>query len=149
MAAESSSAAVILASSHLGFALSTTHVATGSILGSGVGKPGAQVRWGVAGRMVAAWLITLPAAGVVGAVMWFLGDLLGGYAGPRGRLRRAGRARGGHVRPLAGASPSTPATSTTSGAARPSASHRTQEVAGMRDNLASPSRAPGRCCSPA
>ncbi len=45
MAAESASAAVILASSHLGFALSTTHVATGSILGSGVGKPGAKVRW--------------------------------------------------------------------------------------------------------
>ncbi|MET0496062.1 MAG: inorganic phosphate transporter, partial [Actinoplanes sp.] len=41
LAAESASAAVILASSHLGFALSTTHVATGSILGSGVGKPGA------------------------------------------------------------------------------------------------------------
>jgi PiT family inorganic phosphate transporter len=39
LAAESASAAVILASSHLGFALSTTHVATGSILGSGVGKP--------------------------------------------------------------------------------------------------------------
>ncbi|MCZ4497655.1 MAG: pit [Marmoricola sp.] len=82
MAAESSSAAVILASSHLGFALSTTHVATGSILGSGVGKPGAQVRWGIAGRMVLAWLITLPAAGLVGAGMWFLGDLLGGYGGP-------------------------------------------------------------------
>lgn len=78
LAAESSSAAVILASSHLGFALSTTHVATGSILGSGVGKPGAQVRWRVAGRMVAAWLITLPAAAVVGAVMWWIGHLLGG-----------------------------------------------------------------------
>jgi PiT family inorganic phosphate transporter len=82
MAAESSSAAVILVSSHLGFALSTTHVATGSILGSGVGRPGATVRWGIAGRMAMAWLITLPAAGVVGAVMWWLGDLLGGYAGP-------------------------------------------------------------------
>ncbi|MEU4237412.1 inorganic phosphate transporter [Actinoplanes sp. NPDC026619] len=81
MAAESASAAVILASSHLGFALSTTHVATGSILGSGVGKPGAQVRWKVAGRMVAAWLITLPAAAIVGAVMWFLGDLIGGLGG--------------------------------------------------------------------
>ncbi len=78
MAAESASAAVILASGHLGFALSTTHVATGSILGSGVGKPGAQVRWRVAGRMVAAWLITLPAAGLVGALMWFLSHLLGG-----------------------------------------------------------------------
>jgi PiT family inorganic phosphate transporter len=81
LAAESASAAVILASSHLGFALSTTHVATGSILGSGVGKPGAQERWRVAGRMVAAWLITLPAAAVVGAVMWYLGDLVGGLGG--------------------------------------------------------------------
>jgi inorganic phosphate transporter, PiT family len=78
MAAESASAAVILASSHLGFALSTTHVATGSILGTGVGKPGAQVRWRVAGRMVAAWLITLPSAAIVGAIMWYIGDLLGG-----------------------------------------------------------------------
>ena len=51
---------MILASSHLGFALSTTHVATGSILGVGVGQPGAEVRWRVAGRMVTAWLITLP-----------------------------------------------------------------------------------------
>ncbi len=81
MAAESSSAAVILASSHLGFALSTTHVATGSILGSGVGKPGAQVRWRVAGRMVATWLITLPAAAVVGALTWYLGNFVGGVAG--------------------------------------------------------------------
>ncbi|MEP6650839.1 MAG: inorganic phosphate transporter [Lapillicoccus sp.] len=82
MAAESASAAVILTSSHLGFALSTTHVATGSILGSGVGRPGAKVRWGIAGRMAAAWLITLPAAGLVGAVMWHLGHLLGGALGP-------------------------------------------------------------------
>ena len=51
MAADTSSAAIILLSSHFGYALSTTHVATGSILGSGVGKPGAEVRWGVAGRM--------------------------------------------------------------------------------------------------
>ncbi|WP_041841185.1 inorganic phosphate transporter [Actinoplanes friuliensis] len=78
LAAESAAAAVILSSSHLGFALSTTHVATGSILGSGVGRPGAQVRWRVAGRMVAAWLITLPAAAIVGAVMWWVGNLLGG-----------------------------------------------------------------------
>ncbi|MBF4461170.1 MULTISPECIES: inorganic phosphate transporter [unclassified Rathayibacter] len=81
MAAESASAAVILASSHLGFALSTTHVATGSILGSGVGRPGAQVRWRVALRMVIAWVITLPAAALVGAVMWWVGHLLGGAGG--------------------------------------------------------------------
>jgi PiT family inorganic phosphate transporter len=78
LAAESSSAAVILVSSHLGFALSTTQVTTGSVLGSGVGKPGATVRWRVAGRMVTAWLITLPAAGLVGALMWWVADLLGG-----------------------------------------------------------------------
>jgi PiT family inorganic phosphate transporter len=81
MAAETASAAIILSSSHLGMALSTTHVATGSILGSGVGKPGATVRWGVAGRMVVAWLITLPAAGVVGALCWFLANAIGGAAG--------------------------------------------------------------------
>jgi len=81
MAADGSSAAVILASSHLGFALSTTQVASGSILGSGVGRPGAHVRWSVAGRMVLAWLLTLPAAGLVGALMWFLADGIGGLGG--------------------------------------------------------------------
>ncbi|MEU4557850.1 inorganic phosphate transporter [Actinoplanes sp. NPDC023936] len=80
-AAQSGAAAVILASSHLGFALSTTHVATGSVLGSGLGRPGATVRWAVAGRMVGAWLITLPAAGLVGALMWWIGDAVGGMAG--------------------------------------------------------------------
>ncbi len=82
MAAESSSAAVILASSHLGFALSTTHVATGSILGSGIGKRGAKVNWGVAGRMLMAWGITLPAAGAMGALTWLIGHLVGGLLGP-------------------------------------------------------------------
>ncbi len=78
VAAQGAAAAVILASSQLGFALSTTHVATGSILGSGVGKPGGSVRWSVAGRMVAAWLITLPMAGLVGAATWYVGHLVGG-----------------------------------------------------------------------
>lgn len=82
MAAEASSATIILASSHLGFALSTTHVATGSILGSGVGKPGAKVRWNVALRMIAAWLITLPAAAVVGAIMWVVAAKIPTLAGP-------------------------------------------------------------------
>jgi PiT family inorganic phosphate transporter len=77
VAAEASSAAVILASSHFGFALSTTHVATGSILGTGIGKRGAEVRWSVAGRMVAGWLLTLPAAAVVGAAVWVIGHVFG------------------------------------------------------------------------
>ena len=80
LAAEASSASVILASSHLGFALSTTHVATGSILGSGLGRR-AAVNWSVAGRMVLAWLITLPSAGVAGAVTWFIGHSVGGLRG--------------------------------------------------------------------
>ncbi len=81
MAAETASAAIILSSSHLGMALSTTHVATGSILGSGVGKRGAEVRWAVAGRMVVAWVTTLPAAAAVGALCWFLAHGIGGAVG--------------------------------------------------------------------
>ncbi|MGV0793849.1 anion permease [Mycolicibacterium sp. XJ1819] len=81
MAAESSSAAIILLSSHFGYSLSTTHVATGSILGSGVGRAGAQVRWGVAGRMATAWLVTLPAAGMVGALTYSMVHFIGGFAG--------------------------------------------------------------------
>lgn len=72
LAAESSSAAIILTSAAGGMALSTTHVATGSILGTGIGKKGATVRWGVALRMVAAWFITLPSAAVVGFVTWWI-----------------------------------------------------------------------------
>jgi phosphate/sulfate permease len=81
MAAESSSAAVILLSTHFGYALSTTQVCTGSVMGSGLGKPGGEVRWGVAGRMVVAWLITLPSAGIVGAVTYWIVHLIGGYPG--------------------------------------------------------------------
>ena len=61
LAAETSSAVVILVSSNLGFPLSTTHVASGSIMGSGVGR-GSEVRWSTARRMAVAWLVTLPAA---------------------------------------------------------------------------------------
>jgi inorganic phosphate transporter, PiT family len=81
MAAESAAAATILLSSHFGYSLSTTHVATGSILGTGVGKKGATVRWNVAGRMATAWLFTLPAAGVVGAGGYGLANGIGGDAG--------------------------------------------------------------------
>ncbi|OIV36016.1 phosphate transporter [Mangrovactinospora gilvigrisea] len=81
MAAESASAAVILLSSHFGYSLSTTHVATGSILGTGLGVRGDEVRWGVAGRMATAWLITLPAAGAVGAGCYGLAHLVGGTGG--------------------------------------------------------------------
>ena len=77
-AAEASSAVVILSSSAAGMALSTTQVATGSILGSGVGKPGATVRWAVAGRMAVAWLVTLPAAALVGAIAFWISHFVAG-----------------------------------------------------------------------
>ncbi len=81
LAADSASAATIIVSSHLGFALSTTHVATGSIIGTGLGRKGAQVRWAVALRMLVAWLITLPSAALMGALTWAIGHLIGGLAG--------------------------------------------------------------------
>ena len=74
MAAETSSAAIILTSSHLGMALSTTHVATGSIMGSGLTGPKGEVRWSVAGRMALAWITTLPVAAFVSFVIWWIGN---------------------------------------------------------------------------
>lgn len=67
-AAETSTAATILASSHLGFALSTTQVASGSVIGSGLGRRGSSVRWRTVGRIASGWLFTLPASGAVGAI---------------------------------------------------------------------------------
>lgn len=74
--AEASTASTILASSALGFALSTTQVASGSVIGSGLGRRGSTVRWRTAGRIAIGWLLTLPASGAVGAlaallVVWF------------------------------------------------------------------------------
>ena len=66
--AESATSATILASSALGFALSTTQVASGSVIGSGLGRRGSIVRWGTAGRIAIGWLMTLPAAAAVGAI---------------------------------------------------------------------------------
>ena len=79
-AADGSSAAIILTSSHFGMALSTTHVATGSIIGSGIGRR-AKVSWSTARRMVIAWTITLPAAGSVGALTWFVGNGINSMTG--------------------------------------------------------------------
>jgi PiT family inorganic phosphate transporter len=67
-AAEAASTAVILSSASLGFALSTTQVCSGGILGAGIGRRLAEVRWGVASRMAVGWLVTLPSAAAVGAV---------------------------------------------------------------------------------
>jgi PiT family inorganic phosphate transporter len=67
-AAEASTTATILASSHLGFALSTTQVASGSVIGSGLGRVGAKVKWGTAGKIAIGWLITIPSSGLLAAL---------------------------------------------------------------------------------
>jgi PiT family inorganic phosphate transporter len=66
-AAETSAMAAILASSHFGFGLSTTHVVSGAVMGTGLARTPDEVRWGTAGRMGIGWLMTLPAAGLIGA----------------------------------------------------------------------------------
>src|SRR4051794_2444764 len=79
--AEASGATTLVASSYFGYPLSTTHVVSGGILGSGIGRRLAAVHWGIAGRMVAAWVLTLPAAALVGAAVWKLADTVGGETG--------------------------------------------------------------------
>jgi len=75
--------AVILASTHFGFPLSTTHVINGGIMGAGAAKRFSAVRWGVAGNIVVAWLLTLPAAAVIGALAYGLTRIFGtGALGP-------------------------------------------------------------------
>ena len=82
-AAQGAGAAVILASSHVGFPLSTTHTISGAVIGSGAAKRLSAVRWGVAGNIVVAWLLTLPGAAVIGGIAYGLTRLFGtGAAGP-------------------------------------------------------------------
>ena len=73
-AAETASGVAILASSHLGFALSTTQVCSGSIIGSGLGKKLAVVKWGTARKLVYAWVLTLPAAALVGGLAAYVAE---------------------------------------------------------------------------
>jgi PiT family inorganic phosphate transporter len=74
-AAESSSAAVILASSYYGYPLSTTQVVSGGVMGAGLGRQGGVVHWNVVGQMVTAWVFTIPLAGVLGATAWQVSDI--------------------------------------------------------------------------
>jgi PiT family inorganic phosphate transporter len=76
-------AAVILSASHAGFPLSTTHVISGGIMGAGAAKRVSAVRWGVAGNIVFAWVLTLPASAAVGAIVYGVEYVLGvDAAGP-------------------------------------------------------------------
>ncbi len=80
--AQGAGAAVILASSHFGFPLSTTQVIAGGVMGAGAGKRLSAVRWGVAGNIVTAWLLTLPAAAAIGGATYVFTDLFPGAVGP-------------------------------------------------------------------
>jgi PiT family inorganic phosphate transporter len=81
--AQGAGAAVILASTHFGFPLSTTHVINGGVMGAGAGKRLSAVRWGVAGNIVVAWLLTLPAAAAIGAIAYGVTRIFGpGALGP-------------------------------------------------------------------
>ena len=81
--AQGAGAATILASSHFGFPLSTTQVIAGGVMGAGAGKRVSAVRWGVAGNLVIAWLLTLPAAAAIGAAAYGFTSIFGdGAAGP-------------------------------------------------------------------
>jgi PiT family inorganic phosphate transporter len=82
-AAQGAAAAVILASSSVGYPLSTTHVISGGITGAGAAKRLSAVRWGVAGDIVRAWVLTLPAAGLLAAAVYGVTRLFGrGAVGP-------------------------------------------------------------------
>jgi PiT family inorganic phosphate transporter len=82
-AAQTSGAAVILASSEAGYPLSTTHTISGAVIGAGAAKRLSAVRWGVAGNIVAAWVLTLPAAAGIGALSYGVTRAFGtGAAGP-------------------------------------------------------------------
>ncbi|HET8863484.1 MAG TPA: anion permease [Solirubrobacterales bacterium] len=81
--AQGAGAAVILASTHFGFPLSTTHVINGGVMGAGAGKRVSAVRWGVAGNIIFAWLLTLPAAAAIGGAVYGLTRIFGtGALGP-------------------------------------------------------------------
>src|SRR5947207_3921409 len=82
-AAQGSGAAVILAASHVGYPLSTTHTISGAVMGAGAAKRLSAVRWGVAGNIVAAWVLTLPAAAAIGAAVYGVTQIFGtGATGP-------------------------------------------------------------------
>ena len=82
-AAQGAGSTVILAASHVGFPLSTTHTISGAVIGSGAAKRLSAVRWGVAGNIVVAWILTLPAAAVIGGLTFLITRAFGtGAVGP-------------------------------------------------------------------
>ena len=88
-AAQGAGAVVILSASHAGFPLSTTHVMSGAIMGAGAAKRLSAVRWGVAGNIAVAWVLTLPASAAVGGLTYAVVALFGAdEVGPARRRHR-------------------------------------------------------------
>ncbi len=73
--AQTSGAMTLLAATSLGIPVSTTHTITGAIVGVGMSRRISAVRWGIAGRIVWAWILTIPASGLIAAMFWYLGTL--------------------------------------------------------------------------
>jgi PiT family inorganic phosphate transporter len=71
-AAETTAATILIGTAHFGMPVSTTHVISSAIMGVGSSRGPKGVRWGVARRILLAWVITIPASGIVAAVSWFV-----------------------------------------------------------------------------
>ena len=76
-AAETGAALALLTATQLGVPVSTTHAITGSIVGVGATRRVSAVRWGVAGQIVWAWVLTIPASAVIAAGMYYILHLMG------------------------------------------------------------------------
>jgi inorganic phosphate transporter, PiT family len=76
-AAETTAATVLLATAHLGMPVSTTHVISSAIMGVGASRGVRGVRWGVARRILVAWVLTIPATALVGGLTWLLLNAIG------------------------------------------------------------------------
>ncbi len=72
-AAQIAAGTTLYAGTRLGFPISTTHVVSGSVMGAGATRRFSAVRWGVAGNIVAAWVLTIPASALLAAASWWVG----------------------------------------------------------------------------
>jgi PiT family inorganic phosphate transporter len=74
-AAECAGSIALFTATHFGIPVSTTHTITGAIIGVGTAKGSSAVRWGVAGNIVIAWIITIPASAAIAALAWWIGGV--------------------------------------------------------------------------
>jgi PiT family inorganic phosphate transporter len=75
-AAETGGAITLFMASALGIPVSTTHTITGAIVGVGSAQRARAVRWGMAGNIVVAWIVTMPAAAIMAAIAYYIGRLV-------------------------------------------------------------------------